>query len=154
MMLTPLHQFLTTATQKAADEIEAAYLRLPEEKRHWSPGGTARSAADMMAECAVMNDLTEIIQTRRFPADFDYAKFQQTKAALMGDWDTLRTQLHASTARGIAALQTIPASDLEDIIEMPWANYTLAEIMAYPYWNMSYHLGQINALAAQLEAAG
>ena len=153
-MLTPLHQFLTMATQKAADEIEAAYLNLPEAKRHWSPGGAARSAADMIAECAIMNDLTGLIQTRTLPADFDYARFQQAKAALSGDWETMRTQLHTSTARGIAAIQDAPASDLDDIIEMPWGNFTLAEIMAYPYWNMSYHLGQINALAAQLEDAG
>jgi uncharacterized damage-inducible protein DinB len=153
-MLTPLHQFLTTATQKAAEQLEAAFLQLPEDKRHWSPGGAARSAIDMMAECALMNDLTNLIATRALPKDFDYAKYRQMNTELAGDWDTLRAKLHENTALGIAALQTVPASELADTVEMPWATYTLAEIMAYPYWNMSYHEGQINAIAAQLENAG
>ena len=45
-MSNTLQEFLATATQKAADDLDAAFLRLPEEKRAWSPDGKARTALD------------------------------------------------------------------------------------------------------------
>lgn len=149
-MLTPLQEFLTTATQKAAADLEIAFVRLPEDKRDWSPMGTARTAVDMLAECAIMNDVTGLIQNRAFPVDFDYAEFQRAKAELSQSWDALRSLLHANTSRGIAGIQTASADDLKAEIEMPFGTFTLAQIISYPYWNMSYHEGQINYLASML----
>jgi len=48
-MSNTLHDFLSTATQKAADDLGAAYLRIPEDKRGWSPEGKARTALEAMA---------------------------------------------------------------------------------------------------------
>jgi len=35
-------------------------------------------------------------------------------------------------------------------VQMPWGMMTLAQIISYPYWDMSYHEGQINYLASML----
>jgi len=36
------------------------------------------------------------------------------------------------------------------VLRMKAGNQSLAEVMAYPYWNMSYHQGQINYIASLL----
>jgi uncharacterized damage-inducible protein DinB len=143
-----IHDYLAQMTRKAADTLVGAYLALPEEKRHWQPSGTARSAADMMAECAVMNDTTDLIATRGMPADFEYAAFQKLTAELAQDEARLLTLFRENTERGIAALKTVPESDLDIEVPLPWATYTLGQIIAYPFWNMSYHEGQINYIAS------
>jgi hypothetical protein len=146
-----LQQFLATATPNAATVLETALLRLPEDKRGWSPMGDARTALDMIAECALLNDVTEIVRTRTFDGGFDFGAFGQAKKALAeGDWETLRTQLHESAARSVATVQTVPDEDLGITIQFPWGPATLAQVLSYPYWNMSYHEGQINYIASML----
>jgi hypothetical protein len=149
-MPTPLHQFLTTATEKAATDLEAAYLKLPEDKRNWSPMGAARTAADMVAECAIMNEVSGLIQSRMFPADFDYGAFQRATGELSQDGEKLLALLHENTARGIAAIRTVSSDDLGIEIALPFGKFTLGQIMAYPYWNMSYHEGQITYIGTML----
>ncbi|HZP84342.1 MAG TPA: DinB family protein [Chthonomonadaceae bacterium] len=146
-----LQDFLADATQKAAADLEAALLRLPEDKRNWSPEGEARTALDMVAECAILNGTTaDMIHTRTFPADFDYAKFGKAKTQLAQDWNALRSLLQENTARAIEAIRTVPDEAVGIEVAMPWGPTTLARIMAYPYWNMGYHEGQINYLASML----
>lgn len=145
-----LQEFLATATQDGAASLETALLRLPEEKRHWSPMGKARTALDMVAECAILNDITELAQSRKFPTDFDFAALERAKAELAQDWNALRSLLHANTARAVAAIRSVPDEDLNVPIALPWGDSTLAQILAYPYWNMSYHEAQINYLASML----
>src|SRR5215813_3429926 len=57
-MQTSLQGFLAGATEKAAADLEAAVLRIPEDKRGWNPTDTARSALNMAAECAILNGST------------------------------------------------------------------------------------------------
>ena len=73
-----LQDYLTTATQKASADLAAALLRLPEDKRGWSPGEKSRAALDQVAECAILNEYTaELIQTRTWQADW-FADFPAT----------------------------------------------------------------------------
>ena len=149
-MTKPLNDFLADATRKALISLEEAYLRLPEDKRNWSPMGSARTAADMLAECAVMNDVSYLIKNRKMPEDFDYSKFQLQKAELATNWEEMKKLLHESTERGIASIQTVSVEELQEIVPMPFGSFTIAQIISYPYWNMSYHEGQINYIAAML----
>lgn len=67
-MPNTLQEYLARVTQKTAADIEAALLKLPEERRNWSPGGEARTAADMVAECAILNGTTaDAIINRAYP---------------------------------------------------------------------------------------
>lgn len=149
-MPNTLQNFLATATPKAAVDLEKALLRLPEDKRNWNAMGKARSALDMVAEAAILNDVTEIVETRTFPSDFDLEEYEYSKQELAQNWDALRSLLHENAARTVATVQTLSADDLETPIQMPWGPMTLAQIIAYPYWNMSYHEGQINFIASML----
>ncbi len=150
-MPNTLQQYLTTATHKAADDLEAALLRLPEERRGWSPMDKARSALDQAAECAILNGSTaQLIQTRVFPANYDFAAFFQAKEELARDWNAVQALLHENTAKAVAAIGAVSDEDLAIEIQMPWGPMTLAQIMSYPFWNMSYHEGQINYIASML----
>jgi hypothetical protein len=150
-MSRTLQEYLAVSTQKAADDLMAALLRLPEDKRNWSPGGDARSALDMAAECAILNgNSSNVIKTRVFPADFDMAAFLRQKTELAQDLSAVQTLLQENTAKAIAIMRDCPDEDIETEIQMPWGPMTIRQIMGYPYWNMSYHEGQINYIASIL----
>ena len=57
-------------------------------------------------------------------------------------------------AKATAAIRSVPDADLEVKIDMPWGLMTLAQLMAYAQWNMTYHLGQINYIASVLGCSG
>ena len=149
--MSNLQDFLANGAVKAAQDLEAALLRLPEDKRNWSAGGTARTALDMAAEVAVLNgDTAEMIRTRQGMAGFDLEKLNRLKDELADDWPALKARLDESTARVAQAIREVPDEELTREVTMPWGPMAMTEIMAYPYWNACYHEGQINFIAAQL----
>jgi hypothetical protein len=149
-MSNSLQNFLVEATQTAAKNLEAALFQLPEDKRNWSSMGNARTAMDMVAECAILGDPTQIVRTRAFQTDFDFAAFESHKAELANNWEAARALLYKSVDNAVSTIKSVPDEDLEIEVEMPWGNYTIGQIIAYPYWNMSYHEAQINYIASML----
>lgn len=148
-MTGTLQTYLTTATQTACDDLITAFEKLPEDKRDWSPGGDARTAVDMIAECVMLTDLSEIIKTRTFT--YDMAAYEPNKAALAKtDWPTLKAALQDATTKAIATIQTVPDKDLDIEVQMPWGPMSIARIIINGYWNMSYHEAQINYIASIL----
>lgn len=149
--MNTLQTFLADATEKAASQLEAALMRLPEDKRSWSAGGDARSALDMVAEVAILNGTTaETIERRAFPANFDFAAYTHEKAELAQDWSALKSLLDESTARAVTVIHATPDDVLKVEVQMPWGVMTLMQLASYPYWNMSYHESQINFIASIL----
>lgn len=145
-------EYIARITVKAVSSLETALLHLPEEKRNWSPGGNARTALDMVAECAIMSDATiTLLQTKVFDQSFDFTEYNRKRAELAQDWPTLQAQLHDSAARVAEAIRAIPDEDLTVVVTMPWGTNTIEDIAGYPYWNMSYHEGQINYIGSLLE---
>ena len=146
-----VQDFLADSAINAAQELEAALLQLPEDKRAWSAGGTARSAIDMVAEVALLNgDTAEMIKSRSGMVNFDLEELSRRKAAACEDWPALKAMLDENTARAAQAMREVPDEDLQAEIGMPWGPMAMSEIMAYPYWNAKYHEGQINFIAAML----
>ena len=142
-MPNTLQDYLATATQKASADLAAALLRLPEDKRGWSPGEKSRTALDQVAECAILNEYTaELIQTRTWQADW-FADFPAAKVKAAQDWGTLQARLQESAARVAAAIADVPDEALADEIQLFGRTMALAEVMARSYWNMTYHEGQI-----------
>ena len=137
------------AVLKAADALTAALLNLPQEKRAWKPAPNARTARNQVAECALLNGCTADLLTARAwqITDFD-AFFRDRDLLADGEEETLQTRLHANAQRVADAIRALSDDDLEIEIEPPWRRQTLAEIIAYPHWNMSYHEGQINYIAS------
>jgi len=150
-MSITLQAFFADAARQAAADLEAALLRLPEDKRNWSPAEKARTALDQAAECAMLNGYTvDLIQTRKWPADYSFDAFFREKAELARDWNAVKVLLNQNTAKAAEAIRAVPDEDLGIQIQMPWGLMPLSKIIAYPYWNMSYHEGQINYIASIL----
>ncbi len=150
-MSMTLQEFLAAATQKAADDLAEAFLRLPEDKRGWSAGGNARTALDQVAECALLNGYTgELIQARKWNASHFDDYLPRKEALIASGWDALHVRLQEGTQEEIRAIRAVPNDALSEEIEIPSGKETVASILAYPYWNMTYHLGQINFIASIL----
>ena len=147
-----LQEFFVTATRKAMTDLEKALDSLPEDKRNYSPGGKARTAADMVAECAILNGITaQVVVERKMTGEFNMEEFTKTKDILARKPEVLHTLLHSSTEKFIAAITSVPIDDLGVEIDLPWGKMTIAQVLAYPYWNMSYHEGQIYYIGSMLE---
>ncbi len=150
-MPNALQTFLAAATQKAADSLIAAVENLPEDKRGWRPFDKGRSALDQAAECAILNGTTaELLVNRAWPEEYSMDAFQRRKEELAQDWNRLKALLLESTTQFIGVMQAVPEGDMDVQIALRWGPTSLAEIMAYPYWNMSYHEGQTNYIASML----
>lgn len=148
-MANHLQNFLANAATKAAADLETALLRVPQEKRNWSAMGDARTALDMVAECAILSGSTAgLIESRQFTTDFQ--QYALDKAALAQDEPAALALLHENVAKVAAAIRSLPDDDLPVEVAMPWGPMTLEQIISYPYWNMSYHEGQINYIASLL----
>ncbi len=146
-----LQDYLVTATHKAAADLATAFLRLPEDRRGWSPEGKGRTALDQVAECAVLNGYTaELIQTRTWQPDW-FGTFPAAKAeAAAQDWDMLHARLLEGTARVADAIAAVPDEALADEIQLFGRTMGMAEILARSYWNMTYHEGQISYVGSLL----
>jgi hypothetical protein len=143
-MANTFSQFLVRAIPKAKDDLVDAVERLPEDKRNWSPSGSARTALDQAAECAILNGSTaQTLQTRTFDNEF-MAVYEKQKADLVAQgWQAIKAKLDENTAKVVAAIGGVPESDFHQTISMPWGELSLEQIMSYPYWNTCYHEGQV-----------
>jgi len=150
-MSVSAQEYVATATERVAADFEAAFRRIPEDKRHWSPAEGSRSAADQLAEIALLNGSTaSLVKTKAFPADFDMAQFFAVKGQHAQDIDGTLALLKENTAKVVDAIRNVPDDELSIEIQMPWGLMTVRQIMGYPLWNMSYHEGQINYIASIL----
>jgi len=62
----------------------------------------------------------------------------------------LNSLLEVNLEKVASVIRSVPDKDLDIELEMPWGKGTIGQIIAYPYWNMSYHEGQINYIASIL----
>lgn len=149
-MSATVQEFLAASARQAANDLVTALLRVPEDKRDWSPMGNARTALDQVAECALLTGSTaEMLVTRKFP-DFKSDEYDKARAELIADWSKMEALLKENTEKAAAEILKIPDEDFDTEIVMPWGPMKLVSIMAYPYWNMTYHEAQINYIASML----
>lgn len=143
--------FLADAAQKASVDLTTAFLRLPEEKRNWRPDEKARTALDQFAECVLLNGYTaETISTRQMAVG-SMENYPREKTEVMAqDWEQIHARFQSNTAKVVAAIRAVSEEDMEAAVSMPWGPMTVAQIITYPHWNMTYHEGQINYLASIL----
>lgn len=147
-MPTTQQEFLASNTEQAAKSVFAALLALPEDKRAWSANG-ARTALNMVAECALNNGYTaDLVETRQWtaPPFEEYLALMNTVAG--EDLGDLEKRLQESARRASAAIRNVPDDAMGVTFETPFGTMTMMQTIAYPYWNMSYHEGQINFIGS------
>lgn len=145
-----LQGFLAEATLKSMESLIAAVERIPEDKRNWSPTEGSRSALDQAAECAMLSEGT-LLRERKWPEDFNFEDYLTKKAALVEQgWPAVKALLQENVPKGVEVIRGVRDEEWENTIQMPWGPFTIAQIASYPYWNMSYHEGQVNYIASML----
>lgn len=148
-----LQNFLAASTLHVAESLSKAFLSLPKERRAWPAGGSARTAADQLAECVVINNgVAEGILDPATAANYDMAGFKAAIQELAGDLAALPGALAESARKLALAIETVPDESLDTEIELPWGKWKMSQLMGHPYWNMSYHEGQVNFISHLIES--
>lgn len=150
-MTNEVQAFIADTTTKSYEELIEAYMKLPEEKQIWKPESTARTAKNQFSECCLINSyIADLILSQKIP-DGLFAKYPEELARVENlDNESLTAMLKESSLAVIASIHKVESDSLNQEIELPWGIMTLSAIMAYPSWNMAYHLGQINYIASML----
>ena len=146
--------------EKAAAALIVAVSSTPEDKLHWKPMDCGRPVLNQMIECVFANmKWAAVIRNRAFttlPEEVVQAikaRFREEIEA--GSWsgETVKSKLREATQDLAEAILAVDDRELALPIPAPppWSEtYLLAECFNHPYWNMVYHLGQINYIQTLL----
>ena len=141
-MALTVQEFAAKIVEKGTEELIKVVRKTPTERREWKPLERGRTALDQVAECALINGgSAAMIEKHAWPADLAPG-WEQAHAAL-DTIDKAVTALQENTARLASAIRATPDDALELTIPLPWETITVALAFLLPYWNMSYHEGQI-----------
>jgi hypothetical protein len=150
-MSQSVQQFLADSTKEAASELMAALERVPEDKRAWSAMGDARTALDQVAECALLSGWTaDVIRDRAWPETMDMEGYFKEKARVAQNPAGIGALLQENTEKAVAAILGLSDEELGATVQTSFGPRTWLQMATYPYWNMSYHQGQINYIASML----
>lgn len=135
-------------TQRAADEAFRYAVAVPADKVDWKPLDAGRSVLDQAREMAQCPIWAIGIVSSDEPPKFDGPEME-AQMAEMQTWSTV-AECQAKCNENLAKLfETIRATSDERLEQTKWLpfsggrDYTYAEMMDYPRWNFTYHLGQI-----------
>lgn len=143
-----LQQHMIDVTRAAMKEAFRYAQAVPADKLDWKPLDTGRSVLDQCREMAMCPTWCEEIVDGR-PHDHDEATMAAAKAA-METWTTIDV-CEAECERRLESLFRVFAGMPDErLVETRWLPYdggrdfTMPEMMDYPRWNFTYHLGQIS----------
>ncbi len=147
------NDYLADATDQAAEALLTAFSLVPEDKLTWQAGPTNRSALDMVAECAILNGSTAAVVEAGQWVDVDFPAYVAEKEALVSRGkEATVALLKQNTARAVGALRAMNADNFATEMETQFGPMSMGRVAGYPFWNMTYHEGQINFIAMMLES--
>jgi hypothetical protein len=135
-------------TEQAADDFVKNMRALPADKLHWSVLDVARTPMDLFQEIAQSPTYVIPMLVNRTCPPFNPESFGQLVQERQA-WDTLdkcEEVMKKNLAAVYETIRAFPAEDLTIEIDLPFAEgmrRSMADIMSYPYWNLSYHVGQV-----------
>jgi len=138
-----VQEFLVSITEQAAKDLITAAQEVPAESLTWQPLDKGRTALDQLAECVILGGYTADVLKERNWAEGAFADYGERKAAMDKDLETLAAKLNEMVPALAAAIRDLTYEELDKEITTPFGPMTLEKIATYPYWNMSYHQGQI-----------
>lgn len=136
------------ATEMAGQLLVGAKY-VPADKYTWSPGGVAKTTADILCECAAGNRLMAAL-LREEPVT-DPGEQHEGCCEATSVYDKAKEQIESSCAELCAAIDLWDGKDLTQGLQMPWGMTMPAETVIFlPGSHMCYHNGQLNYLQALL----
>jgi hypothetical protein len=143
-------------TQRALDDLSRAAEALPSDRVEWSPGGEARAPLDQLREIAMSASwLMPVIQVgddqsfEGHPAGKPGPRRMPDTPSLTNVAECL-AEARRSTARLCKIVSGISDDRMEEEVTLPFLGgtvMTVADVLTMHYWNLVYHLGQINQIA-------
>ncbi len=140
-------------TDETVEGLFRTVRAMPADKLEWKPLDAGRSALDQLQECAQSAGWTTgMVQARAMPP-MDAAQMgalMETMGAERKAWTTIdacEAVCREKLAEFYAVVRDFPDEDLDLEIILPFGGgmkKTMADLMVIPYWNMTYHCGQIN----------
>ncbi|MBN9503780.1 MAG: hypothetical protein BGO01_08360 [Armatimonadetes bacterium 55-13] len=147
-------ELLTRLTENQIDSLFRAASALPADKLDWQPSANTRSALDQLQEVATALDVFWASFTERKIewSDEMFAEWKESRSKITSLAE-LESKTRESTKKLVEFMKGLSAEDLTKPVELPFpGSYTLADVLAYHYWNMSYHEGQITMIGMLLQA--
>lgn len=142
-------------TQRAVDDICRAALALPPTAVEWSAGGEARSALDQMREVAQSAAWLLPLILEKSAAEFAKHPDKDPGHRHMPESEGLNTihdcvdAARRTTSELCRAIASAPTKRLDEEVSLPFGGgmvMTFADVLGMHYWNLVYHLGQINQI--------
>ncbi|HZH99474.1 MAG TPA: hypothetical protein VEX38_10925 [Fimbriimonadaceae bacterium] len=143
-----LQEYVIQNTRAAADEAFRYARAVPEEKVDWKPMDLGRSVLDQCREMAMCATWAyDIIEQKELP-EWN----EESMAAIQKEQEQWKTvdDCIAECNRRLEVLfelyRTMPDERLDEKKWLPYdggRDFTMPEMMDYPRWNFTYHLGQI-----------
>ena len=146
-----LPQHMVRQTQKSLEDLIRAVEALPAEAAGASPGGAARSPMDQLKEVALAPAwLMPLLRNDTQAQGHDELKGRlgrlQTGPNALAD---LAEEARRTTSELCQAIEHFDVSRLDEEVTIPFGFrtvLTMADVLTLHYWNIVYHLGQVNQI--------
>lgn len=139
-------QLVSKLTLDAVDELLRYAKAIPADKLNWRPAAHARTALEILQECAVLPAaITAWLHDRpQSPPSMDQYALYWAQAEMLSTIEACEHALRENTQKLLQAVASLPEAELSQTAVAPWGKtYTLAEGSLIHHWNVTYHLGQI-----------
>lgn len=134
-------------TRAAAAEFFRYARAVPADKLEWSPLDAGRSVLDQCREVAICPTWAdEIVKGVEFKFDEEESAENHREQSAWITIDDCEKQFETRMARYEETLMTFPDERLNETRWLPFdggRDFTFIEMMDYPRWNCTYHLGQV-----------
>lgn len=140
-----VQQHLVQVTKEAAAEFFRYAATVPEEKLDWAPLELGQSVLSMCREIAATPGwgLDVMLATQRTDEE------RQAAFAQMQSWTTItkcQEEFEKRFALWVPYVEALPDTQLTETRWLPFnggRDHTYLEMLEYPRWNCTYHLGQV-----------
>lgn len=136
------------ATRNAAREAFKYAKHVPADKLDWKPLDSGRSVLDICKEMAQCPGWTvQILKGEGFPEWSDEAQAAlESKTSAWTTAEACEEECNRQLEAFYAAVREFPDEKLGDTFVLPFdggQTITMKENIEYPFWNFTYHQGQI-----------
>ena len=135
-------------TRSLGDALFQSARAMPPEKLVWKPLDAGRSAIEMLQECAGSAAFVpDVLRGEGATAGAETAKRVRTERSSWRTLDECEAAYRKNVEPALQAILQYPDDQMEDMLPMPFApglEWPATHVIMDMYWNMTYHLGQIN----------
>lgn len=127
-------------TNAARDRFLKTLAAVPDDKLDWSPAPDATTARQIAAHCAgAARYFLPVLRGEAPPSE-------EATYAPDVPREHLIDEINASSDAMIAAIESLPDSRLDEIVDLPWDKMPLAVVAMLPAGHLDEHAAQIDYL--------